>query len=324
MGVQRRGFTLTEVLVVIFIIAILIALLLPAVQASREAARKVQCRNNLKQMGLALHVYADAHREHLPAFTRAAFNNQGRRVPGTVTLAHWQSYSWRSTLLPYHEQQALYNQLDFSKPPGATDANRAVLATFLGIYQCPSTPGYRRIIPAIGEPAPPKGPPAAAFDYAGSFGAGATDAWNPNNKGVWSTVHMALVPGQGQDAERDRCRPPRLTDVDDGLSNTLLVVEQAGKPNLVHRSLPDTDWSPWVGTVGPWLACEIDYFILDGQREVSWCNYHSLYAYHPGVGNVLMCDGAVRGVRDTADCMVVKAIVSRSGGEAVREESWQP
>ncbi len=321
---RRAAFTLVELLVVIFAIAILIALLLPAVQAAREAGRRVHCRNNLKQMGLALHVYADAHREHLPAFIRVAFNTQGRRVKGTETLAHWQSFSWRSTLLPFHEQQALYNQLDFSKPPGATDANRAVLATFLDIYQCPSTPGYRRIIPAIGASAPPKGPPAAAFDYAGSFSVLGLDAWNPNLKGVWSTVQAAFVPGERLDYEHDRCRPPRLTDVDDGLSNTLLVVEQAGKPNLIHRSLPDIDWSPWVGTVGPWLACEIDYFILDGQREVSWCNYSSLYAYHPGVGNVLMCDGAVRGVRDTADCMVVTAIVSRSGGEAVRDQDWQP
>ncbi|MFO0898414.1 MAG: DUF1559 domain-containing protein [Pirellulales bacterium] len=320
---RRAAFTLVEVLVVIFVIAILIALLLPAVQAAREAGRRVHCRNNLKQMGLALHVYADAHREHLPAFTRVAFNTQGRRVSCIASFPLWQSFSWRSTLLPYHEQQTLYNQLDFSKPPGATEANRAVLATFLGIYQCPSTPGYRRIISAIGEPAPPKGPPAAAFDYAGSFSTTLLDQWNPTFKGVWSTVHRADLPGD-DGVVRDCCRAPRLIDVDDGLSNTILVVEQAGKPNFVQRSTPDADLSSWGAPVGPWLTNETTYFGLDGQREVAWSNFSSLFAYHPGVGNVLMCDGAVRAVRDTADCMVVTKVISRSGGDAVRDEDWQP
>ncbi|MFO0896408.1 MAG: DUF1559 domain-containing protein [Pirellulales bacterium] len=169
-GRASRGLTLVELLVVIAVIGVLVALLLPAVQAAREAGRKVQCRNNLKQVGLALHVYAEANRQHLPAWTRTAFNQGGRRVPGYQDFAGWQSFSWRSTLLPYHEQQALFDRLDFGKPPSATDSNRAVLATQLTIHQCPSTPGYLRVIPNIGEPAPPRGPPAAACDYVGSNG----------------------------------------------------------------------------------------------------------------------------------------------------------
>jgi prepilin-type N-terminal cleavage/methylation domain-containing protein/prepilin-type processing-associated H-X9-DG protein len=322
---MRRAFTLVEVLVAIFIIAILIALLLPAVQSAREAARRIQCRNNLKQMALALHVYADAHREHLPAFARRAFNLQGRRVAQLVDFAHWQAYSWRSTLLPHHEQQALCNQLDFSKPPGATAANQAVLSTFLAIYQCPSTPGYRQIIPAIGDRAPPQGPPAARCDYAGSFRVGDLEIWNPYNNGVWSTMHQTGNPGDPGGA-RDPCRPPRLTDVDDGLSNTLLIVEQAGKPDFVLKSDPSRDWSPWGAPVGSWLACEWDSFIFDA--EVDWrlryCNFNSLFAYHPGAANVVMCDGSVKAVQEKVDARILTKVLSRSGGDLVRDEDWQP
>src|SRR5690349_14344227 len=96
--VSRQGLALVELLVVIFVIAILIALLLPAVQAARESARKVQCANNLKQLGLGVHNYASRHKEHLPAF-------QTNKV-----------VSWAVTLLPYLEQQVLHTPLATGRP----------------------------------------------------------------------------------------------------------------------------------------------------------------------------------------------------------------
>jgi prepilin-type N-terminal cleavage/methylation domain-containing protein len=320
---RRRAMTLVELLAVITIIGVLIALLLPVVQAAREAARRMQCANNLKQIGLALHVYAEANRQHLPAWARVAFDKQGRRVPGYEYFAEWQSYSWRSTLLPHHEQQALYDRLDFSKPPAATEAGRGVLARFLGIYQCPSTPGYRRIIPNIGEPFPPKGPPAAASDYAGSHSInGGGDAWNPNAKGVWSTVHTVLLTGENLDSGRsDRCRPPRLTDVDDGLSSTLLVVEQAGKPDWRYHPYSDTAPYEFSLSLGPWLTCELD--VLGDSLKVNENNIGGIYAFHPGLAEILLCDGSVRGLSATTSREVYLALISRSGGEVIRDQDWQ-
>ncbi len=161
---HRRALTLVELLVVIAIIGVLIALLLPAVQAAREAARRLHCANNLKQIGLALHVYAEANRQHLPAWTRAAFDQSGRSVPGYRYFAEWQSFSWRSTLLPHHEQQSLYNQLDFRRPPAAAEANQGVLATILTIYQCPRRPAIGESFPtSASRPRPGDRPPPLAI-----------------------------------------------------------------------------------------------------------------------------------------------------------------
>ena len=107
---------LVELLVVSAVIGVLVALLLPAVRAARKAARKVRCRNNLKQVGLALHNYANQHREHLPARISRSFDAAGRRVSPSLDLK-WQQYSWHSTLLPFHEEQSLDDQLDLSRAP---------------------------------------------------------------------------------------------------------------------------------------------------------------------------------------------------------------
>src|SRR5690606_26048932 len=118
------GFTLVELLVVIAIIAILIALLLPAVQSAREAARRVSCANNVKQLSLALHTYESAHRK-LPF---------GWNTHGTL---------WSAMLLPFIEQQSLYATLEFSEARNwgaANSANRAALAVAIDTFRCPSLP----------------------------------------------------------------------------------------------------------------------------------------------------------------------------------------
>lgn len=130
---QVRGFTLVELLVVIAIIGVLVGLLLPAVQAAREAARRMQCTNNLKQIGLAVHTYVDAQRKFPSGFY---FQGQGmanradrpRRQPG---------FGWTSSLLPYVEQSAIFNQLNFTLGMSVAP-NRALVATNLPFATCPS------------------------------------------------------------------------------------------------------------------------------------------------------------------------------------------
>lgn len=138
----RHGFTLIELLVVIAIIAILIALLLPAVQQAREAARRTQCRNNLKQLGLALHNYHDTHRVFPPSgIYRFAGNSpmlQGGPTPGGPL-----NFSWITMLLPYLDQAPLYNAINFSAPLwGQTINGQQISSLLLPALLCPSDDGY--------------------------------------------------------------------------------------------------------------------------------------------------------------------------------------
>ncbi len=305
----RAALTLVELLVVIAVIAILIALLLPAVQAAREAARKVHCRNNLKQLGLALHNYANQHREHLPAWIPAAFDAAGRRAVPTNSDLKWQQYSWRSTLLSFHEEQSLYDRLDLSRGP--TDPkNHLVLARTLPIHQCPSTDGYPRMIDGFGAGRRPR-PPAAAVDYSGSLGGAVIGV----GQGVWTGINVETGGNFDTPDEvfmREFVAPPRLASIEDGLSNTLAIYEQAAKPLNIVDGLRDLA-EPF--SVGAWLTCDIGSF--DSSNGINRLNYWQLYSDHPGLAHILMCDGAVRVVREGTSPQVLLAIMTRAGGEVV-------
>lgn len=125
---RRRAFTLIELLVVIAIIAVLIALLLPAVQQAREAARRTQCRNNLKQIGIALHNYHDSHQVFPMGFSDAVWGN-------TELIGGW---SWSAAILPYVDQGPLFNQFNFSSTPYSVGLNQTLMATPLAAFSCPS------------------------------------------------------------------------------------------------------------------------------------------------------------------------------------------
>ncbi|MDB5346670.1 MAG: prepilin-type cleavage/methylation protein [Schlesneria sp.] len=125
---RRRAFTLIELLVVIAIIAVLIALLLPAVQQAREAARRTQCRNNLKQIGIALHNYHESNQVFPMGFSDGVWGN-------SETFGGW---SWSAALLPYIDQGPLFNQLNFSATPYSVGVNQTLTATSLAAFSCPS------------------------------------------------------------------------------------------------------------------------------------------------------------------------------------------
>ncbi len=181
-----------ELLVVITIIGVLVALLLPAVQAAREAARRVSCFNNLHQIGLGLHGYHEVHGCFPPGCVEPTFKVSGGR-----------QYAWSALLLPHVEQQPLYEQIVFSKPCYA-DENAPAAATVVPVYLCPST---RRDSPlAQGR---------GATDYGGLYG----EAIPPNpTDGSWTAANGTMFYD----------RPISITEIRDGTSNTLIVSEDSG------------------------------------------------------------------------------------------------
>ena len=190
---KRRGFTLIELLVVIAIIAVLIALLLPAVQHAREAARRTRCRNNLKQMGLALHSYHDIHR----TFPPGVIAGQEDLVDGL--------HSGLTLLLPQLEQTAAYNQYNFDlswKAPQNTTAT----STPIDAFRCPSSPGG---LPQHG------GMDRPITDYAFSKGTRAYLCFDALKSGMFDVNSFV-----------------RTADVKDGLSNTFAMGEAMSSATL--------------------------------------------------------------------------------------------
>jgi prepilin-type N-terminal cleavage/methylation domain-containing protein len=323
-GAGEPGFTLIELLAVIAIIGVLIALLLPAVQAAREAARRVRCNNNLRQIALALHLYADRNREHLPAMVPAVFDDDQSPKATLPGYSYEESFSWRATLLPYHEQQSLYDRIDFRKS-ALSAANLPVARTVLPLYQCPSTPGSPRTIEDLADQgkavdAVRLGVWAAACDYFGVmhivgrpgvyiFFSG---AWNPGeNVSSWDN--------SGPQTSLNIVTPSRLSDISDGLANTVLLQERSGLPGRysygAERTLIGQDFR------GAWLTT--DSYVIELPCRINEINNRNAHSFHPGGVFVAMCDGSVHFVREEISEPTVIAIFSRDGGEAVDPKDWQ-
>ncbi|MBB02884.1 MAG: prepilin-type cleavage/methylation domain-containing protein [Planctomyces sp.] len=220
---MKPGFTLIELLVVIAIIAILVALLLPAVQQAREAARRSSCKNNLKQIGLALHNYHDTH-NYLPGLSYDHENGGGDETRHA-------SYSWSVMLLPFMEQPALYDLLQPGSPQrlhaAVNDANKlAAMKTPVSSFRCPSDPGpptnaHYTINDGSGNAADEE--ELATTNYLGCNDQTDINRLNP----VGAFVPATNVQGN---TRRRVC----FADITDGLSNTVLVGERAYQLNGVE------------------------------------------------------------------------------------------
>ncbi len=319
MSPRRKAFTLTEVLVAIFIIAILIALLLPAVQAAREAARRMQCANNLKQIGLALHVYISNSREYLPALVRMPdFTPRQTRAHG-FNSCPWETFSWRATLLPFHERQDLFDAIDFDRSV-LDPVNLPVARNKLKEHQCPNTPGYPRSIQMMGDGL--NGVPArtnvnvAARDYEAVWfaGPGSGDMGESYSEaGAWQGSKFMIT---GTVGNWGVC-PASLRDVTDGLSSTILLAERTLQPEV----LATPSWiQPHL--YGPWLSVENGSFNL-WHLPVNVNNVFGIYGSHSSGANVAMCDGSVQFLSDQVRPEIVSALLTRENGEAIREQDWK-
>ncbi|MCA9046851.1 MAG: DUF1559 domain-containing protein, partial [Planctomycetaceae bacterium] len=198
---RHRGFTLIELLVVIAIIAVLIALLLPAVQQAREAARRSQCKNNLKQIGLALHNYHDTFTVFPPGYITRNINNTAM-----ATMESGPGFAWGTMILPYIDQAPLYNHFDFNED--ATDHHNAEHGSeFLPVFACPSDPQPNKFTVTDGGGTTYE---LGSANYVGIFGYGSV------------TMNAGQPQGDGLFYRNSR---KGMRDVTDGTSNTIMVGE---------------------------------------------------------------------------------------------------
>jgi prepilin-type N-terminal cleavage/methylation domain-containing protein/prepilin-type processing-associated H-X9-DG protein len=305
---RRRGaFTLVELLVVIAIIGILIALLLPAVQQAREAARRAQCANNLKQIGLAYHNHENAHKA-FPPFS----------IYDTVKPVGWGIF-----LLPFMEQKALYDEYNLDAPffysnPAYGIDNQKVANTPIEVLRCPS--------------APERGPYTYTFSYPG-YPSMSWQAWPADYgplAGVSSALNNYLALGHTDAQLAGALKPDEFTplsDFRDGTSNTILIAEVAGKNDLWQkRGNTGQKLSGFFGGQGGWAdatsgASKLygsthDGSLSPGPCGVNCSNDYGLYALHSGGANVLFADGSVHLLWDTIDIRLLVGLVTRAGGEA--------
>jgi prepilin-type N-terminal cleavage/methylation domain-containing protein len=314
---KARGFTLIELLVVIAIIAILVALLLPAVQQAREAARRTQCKNNLKQMGLAMHNYLDVY----------------TRLPLCLNASN-KPISVHAYLLPYLEQNNLYNQVDFNTSWNSTQ-NTAARAAIVPGFLCPSQP-------SVAMPAGWAGTNYRASQGSGIlYGQPSTDPANSNYQ--FPESNGVFISGKSL----------KIADVTDGTSNTAAFSEHpfadfnnaavskydtfrpgtypanADEAMQMCKATDTTNIAlQGVSNVGaPWLQ---SYHSTTQYFHVSPPNSRSCMfppgriatmaaSFHTGGVQLSLCDGSVRFVSDNIDIGVWRSVGSRDGGEVVSE-----
>lgn len=333
--IRRVGFTLIELLVVIAIIAILIALLLPAVQQAREAARRTQCKNNLKQFGLAFHSYHDA---------AGRFPFGYYATPPAPAGPGLNAASWGLMLLPYLDQAPLYQKYNFTSPAmtnaqtghslAVMQANTAVIATPLTVFVCPSTPSgpltYNVVVPA------------------GAFAGFPTMTWTAANTdygaasgvlGVFSTLAYAnFAGGAGGDREGalSAFSTTRTTDLKDGTSNTFLLGERTGGAVIYNRGGQPAPAS--VQVVGPtngggwgdvlngehWLGGALFDGMANaagpqGPGAINCTNARGrgFYSFHVGGAHFLLADGAVRFVNENLNQFTFAGLITRKKGEVI-------
>jgi prepilin-type N-terminal cleavage/methylation domain-containing protein len=321
---NRRGFTLIELLVAMAIIAILIGLLLPAVQKVREAAYRIKCQNNLKQIGLALHAYHDRNGVFPPAYIHDAggilipiiptktptgpkIQKKGDRPPPTVYVEPiWPGWGWASYLLYDVEQAPLFSQIDFTSPTVST-LWIDLRTTPLPIYTCPADTSVGRYMVhnALGQ----KLFEASTNSYAACYGAGG---------------YLTSAPAEGNGIFYKNSRTNIVMDIKDGASNTIAIAERAAM--FVQ--------APWVGVLDQgtvWTTPGAPVYqanvypaqVMPMARFWSktvnspWSEPYDFFSPHLSLLYAAFADGSVRPLRDTTALEVLQAIATRSGGETL-------
>jgi prepilin-type N-terminal cleavage/methylation domain-containing protein/prepilin-type processing-associated H-X9-DG protein len=347
---RGRGFTLIELLVVIAIIAVLIGLLLPAVQTVREAAARMSCQNNLKQIGLALHNYHDVNGKFPPAKINSGSaqdptKNFYQGKAGTLTGRTWSnglpvakvySHTGFTLLLPFIEQDNLYKQYDFSVPstheswdgynnahvPGdlanfpngvTGTTNEAVVSTYLKVYTCPSDENP---------------PPLDSYSLSGGYWAYSGPGQRRSNylfNCYFATDYSSSYSASGTAGPFGTNGAASLTQIRDGTSNTIAVGEAkqqqcssyfgprwgSGVHTSVHGYVGDYHWHINYPAGGP--LCGWPASDPHAKLQYAW----GFGSWHTNGANFVFCDGSVHFLPDSMSFPVFQALCSINGGEVV-------
>jgi len=321
---RDRAFTLIELLVVIAIIAVLIALLLPAVQQAREAARRSQCKNNLKQLGLAIHNYHDTFGKF--PLNRIAGRNGIPQTFGNI--------GWIAMALPYMDQAPLYNTINFSDQSGAQGlinglpVNVAARRTILPVTLCPSNPQTPVVTAQAGfADSWNDGLDGGRTDYVGNMGwqnAAHRDCPQGPTAGgfqgaAWADVQDFQLQMTGCNGVIGWQGCVGIRDITDGTSTTMAILEDHHWQN---KATPGA--TPWGDAMwmGPWaihstkMPINWDSVKLGGGTDYRCDQWSSI---HVGGAHGLLSDGAVRFVSENCSWQIRQAVGTRGGGETAGE-----